>query len=429
MFSNKFYLIALAILLPTSINLSITQFLTPILNAFMVRSINPELSISVFSIAMSILFLISLPQLRVQHLTIVYFKNYSKFKIHFFVLILAFICLLFSALIIFSPVINFVLEIVFETSGDMRKEVENALRISFFIPFLLVIKMHLYAISIVSSKSNYIWIGTISGFILSIFFASFLFYLDFDKYNLGITSYTISSIIETIIIMFLVRKKLFDSNDILNKDILNIRELTKFFTPLLFAAFLPAFTMPAINACLTRFDNPEIAISSVNLGFGIFGAVTFMINGCQSTILSLLANGYKYKNIRDFSYIIGIITLFVCLAISWIPILSNLIFLTIFGIKGSLLSGTMIVFRLLAFLPPFLVMEQIYVGIIMNSKSTNPIFYINIYRFIVLILCLSTGILFLKSYGPTVGGASWALSLFFEAIFAWYFARKITLPS
>ena len=56
MFSNKFYLIALAILLPTSINLSITQFLTPILNAFMVRSINPELSISVFSIAMSILF-------------------------------------------------------------------------------------------------------------------------------------------------------------------------------------------------------------------------------------------------------------------------------------------------------------------------------------------------------------------------------------
>ena len=89
----------------------------------------------------------------------------------------------------------------------------------------------------------------------------------------------------------------------------------------------------------------------------------------------------------------------------------------------------MVVFRLLAFLPPFLVMEQIYVGIIMNSKSTNPIFYINIYRFIVLILCLSTGILFLKSYGPTVGGASWALSLFFEAIFAWYFARKITLPS
>ena len=229
--------------------------------------------------------------------------------------------------------------------------------------------------------------------------------------------------------MLLVRKNLFDSKIIINKDILRIGELTKFFTPLLFAAFLPSFTMPAINACLTRFENPEIAISSVNLGFGIFGAVTFTINGCQSTILSLLANGYRYKDIRNFSYIVGFITLFICSLISWIPLINNFIFADLFGISRSLLSGTLIVFKLLSILPPFLVMEQIYVGIIMNSKSTNPLFYINICRFLVLIFCLSTGILFFKSYGPVVGGSAWALTLFFEAIFAWLFARKITLPS
>ena len=429
LFSDKFYLVALSILIPTSINLSITQFLTPILNSFMVRATNPELSISVFSITMSILFLISLPHLRVQHLTIVYYKNYSKMKIHFFIFSLAIICLIISIFVIFSPAVNFVLDTIFGTSGDMRINVENALKISFFIPFLLIIKMHFYAISIVSSKSNYIWIGTISGFIFSILFASILFFLNFEKYNLGITSYTLASIIETLIIMLLVRKNLFDSKIIFNKDILRLGELTKFFTPLLFAAFLPSFTMPAINACLTRFENPEVAISSVNLGFGIFGAVTFTINGCQSTILSLLANGYRYKDIRNFSYIVGFITLFICSLISWIPLINNFIFSDLFGISGSLLSGTLIVFKLLSILPPFLVMEQIYVGIIMNSKSTNPLFYINICRFLVLIFCLSTGILFFKSYGPVVGGSAWALTLFFEAIFAWLFARKITLPS
>ena len=249
LFSDRFYLVALSILIPTSINLSITQFLTPILNSFMVRSTNPELSISVFSISMSILFLISLPHLRVQHLTIVYYKNYSKMKIHFFIFLLAIICLIISIFVIFSPAVNFVLDTIFRTSGEMRINVENALRISFFIPFLLILKMHFYAISIVSSKSNYIWIGTISGFIFSILFASILYFLNFEKYNLGITSYTLASIIETLIIMLLVRKNLFDSKIIINKDILRIGELTKFFTPVLFAAFVPSFTMPAINAC------------------------------------------------------------------------------------------------------------------------------------------------------------------------------------
>ena len=151
LFSDRFYLVALSILIPTSINLSITQFLTPILNSFMVRSTNPELSISVFSISMSILFLISLPHLRVQHLTIVYYKNYSKMKINFFIFLLAIICLIISIFVIFSPAVNFVLDTIFRTSGEMRINVENALRISFFIPFLLILKMHFYAISIVSS--------------------------------------------------------------------------------------------------------------------------------------------------------------------------------------------------------------------------------------------------------------------------------------
>ena len=85
----------------------------------------------------------------------------------------------------------------------------------------------------------------------------------------------------------------------------------------------------------------------------------------------------------------------------------------------------------LSFLPPFLVMEQLYVGIIMSSKSTNPIIYINICRFLVLIMTLGTGILIFKnfeSYGAIVGGSAWSLTLFFEAIFAWLFARKIAKP-
>ena len=426
--ADKFYLTFFAILIPTSINLSITQFLSPVLNAIMGRTDNPAISISSYSIAISILFLVALPNLRIQQLTIVYFKDTNKLKIHFFVILIAIICLLISMLIIFTPLSNIFLENLFFTEGVLRNNVEECLKLGFYIPFLLVIKMHLYAVSIVSSKSSLIWAGTIFGFICTIFLAILFYFIGFEGYKLGISSVTYSLVLETLVILFLVRKYLFDANFIVTKSIFLVGDLAKFFTPLLFAAFIPSFTMPAINACLTRLDNPEVSIAAVNIGFGIFGAVSFTINGCQSTILSLISNGYSYFKIRNFSYFVGFITLILCGLIAWINPVNHFILSTIFNADGDLYNNTLLVFRLLFFLPPFLVMEQLYVGIIMNSKYTNPIIYINICRFLVLIIILGLGILLFKnfeSYGTIVGGFAWSITLFFEAIFAWLFAKNL----
>lgn len=428
---DKFYLTALAILIPTSINLSITQFLSPVLNAIMGRADNPAISISSYSIAISILFLIALPNLRIQQLTIVYYKDISKLKIHFFVILIAIICLLCSILIIYTPISNIFLEKIFFTEGELRNNVEKCLKLGFYIPFLLVIKMHFYAISIVSSKSSLIWIGTIFGFISTSILAIIFYLMGFEGFKLGISAVTYSLVLETSVIFFLVRKYLFDLKPKITMDIFKVGDLFKFFTPLLFAAFIPSFTMPAINACLTRLDNPEVSISAVNIGFGIFGAASFTINGCQSTILSLISNGYSYLKIRDFSYFVGFLTLLLCGFIAWINPLNHFILHGIFNLNGDLFNNTLLVFRLLSFLPPFLVMEQLYVGIIMSSKSTNPIIYINICRLIVLIIILGIGIILFKnfeSYGAIVGGFAWSVTLFFEGIFAWFFAKNIKKP-
>ena len=173
---DKFYLTAFAILIPTSINLSITQFLSPVLNAIMGRTDNPAISISSYSIAISILFLVALPNLRIQQLTIVFYKDTNKLKIHYFVILIAIICLLISMLIIFTPLSNIFLENIFFTEGVLRNNVEECLKLGFYIPLLLVIKMHLYAVSIVSTKSSLIWVGTIFGFICTFFFSNIILF-------------------------------------------------------------------------------------------------------------------------------------------------------------------------------------------------------------------------------------------------------------
>ena len=396
------------------------------------RTNNPAISISSYSIAVSVLLLVALPNLRIQHLTIVYYKNINKLKVHFFVILISIICLFFSVLIIYTPISNIFLEKIFFTAGDLRDNVEKCLKLGFYIPFLLVIKMHLYAVAIVSSKSTLIWAGTIFGFISTFLLAIIFYLIGFDGFRLGISAVAYSLAFETLVIFLLVRNDLFDLKSKFTKDIFMVGDLFKFFTPLLFAAFIPSFTMPAINAVLTRLDNPEVSISAVNIGVGIFGAVSFAIYGCQSTILSLMSNGYNYFKIRDFSYFVSFVTLFLCSFIAWVNPVNHFIFHSIFNLDEDLYKNTLLVFRLLSFLPPFLVMEQLYVGIIMNSKSTNPIIYINICRFLVLIIILGAGIFLFKnfdSYGAIVGGFAWSITLFSEAIFAWLFAKNIKKPA
>ena len=138
-----------------------------------------KLSISAFSIAFSILFLIALPNLRIQQLTIVYYKNFNKLKIHFFVFLLSFICLTISMLIIFTPISMFFLENIFGTKGDLRDSVEEGLRLGFYIPVLLIFKMHFYGISIVTYRSSLIWFGTIFGFFCACSLAIIFFFMGY----------------------------------------------------------------------------------------------------------------------------------------------------------------------------------------------------------------------------------------------------------
>jgi len=422
---DNFFILGLSILIPTAISLSANLFLSPVLNSFMGRTENPELSISVYAISMSILFFIGLPHLRIQQLTIVYYKNFNKITIHYFVFLVGLLCTILSVLIFFTPLNIYLLKLIFGLSGELLSQVNHSLKLSFFIPFILVLKMHFYGIAIVSKESKNIWRGTIFSFLVTILIAIFIFFMRYDGYLIGVLSFSIATLLETFFIAYLVRKQLWDyKRKIFQKD-LNMRVLLNFFYPLLFAAFLPGITFPLVNATLSRFENPELSIASVSVGFGIFGTLGFAINGCQSTILSLLTNGYNYIKIRNFSYIIGFITLFICLIAAWIDPISSLIFEKILGLDEQLASNSLLVFRILSFLPPFLVMEQLYVGLIMDSKLTTSIIYINICRLGVLIICLYTGILLYKSSGAMVGGLAWGLTLFFESWFAWFFARNL----
>ena len=71
----------------------------------------------------------------------------------------------------------YLLKLIFGLSGELLSQVNHSLKLSFFIPFILVLKMHFYGIAIVSKESKNIWRGTVFSFLATILIAIFIFFM------------------------------------------------------------------------------------------------------------------------------------------------------------------------------------------------------------------------------------------------------------
>jgi len=94
------------------------------------------------------------------------------------------------------------------------------------------------------------------------------------------------------------------------------------------------------------------------------------------------------------------------------------------GAEGRLMVLSSIGFRLLSILPIALVMEQLYSAALMRTRNTRPIIYINVLRLITLIVWVLFTVNFTDLNGLWVGAGAWALTLFMEAVYAWFFGRN-----
>ena len=118
---------ASTLLLPASLNLGISNVLAPLLNAMLARSVEPEAAIGGYAIALSIMMLVALPQLRIQQLTLVFLEDQASLRrIRVFVGVFAGLGGVVALLAAFTPIRDLLLDVVFATEGSLRDQTRLA---------------------------------------------------------------------------------------------------------------------------------------------------------------------------------------------------------------------------------------------------------------------------------------------------------------
>ncbi len=406
--------------------MTVVTALMPLLSAILTRTANPEAAIGGYGLALSISMFVSLPQLRIQQLTLVFFDNATSLKelrkfVWMWVILVTGIALAVSI----PQTTELLLTTVFPVSGDLKENAAKALIWLIPLPGLLVLKMHLYGAVLRISRPRLAWIGTGAGAITTVMVAIVLFTTDLlQGSSIAAAAMTSGTLVETATLIVVAIQPLRKFKGTTDTSKPSIKSMARFFAPLLFAALLPAGTHPILNAGMARSPEPTVSIAAVAMAFGFFQLIAVATNGTQNTALALFADKHDPFRVRRFALVIGLITFAVVALIAYIPSITSLVIGDILGAEGRLKELSSTGFRLLSILPIALVIEQVYSAALMRTRNTRPLIYINILRLITLIIWVVVTVNFTSLNGLWIGAGAWSLTLFSEAVYTWIFGRK-----
>lgn len=409
---------ASTLLLPASLNLGISNVLAPLLNAMLARSVEPEAAIGGYAIALSIMMLVALPQLRIQQLTLVFLEDQaSLWRIRVFVAVFAGLGGVVALLAAFTPIRDLLLDVVFATEGSLRDQTRLALIALVPFPVLAVIRTHLYGTALRINRPRLIWIGTGTGAATVMIVGLGISAVDANAGSpIAAIAVSAGAAAETVILLWATNRPLQQTLRASQQPAPEYQALLRFFGPLLFAAFLPTVTTPIINAVLTRGPHPDTSVAAVALAWGVNQTFLVLMWGIQPTLLALMARGENPASGRRFAYVVAVVVAVPSAVVAFVPPLTSLVVHTLLGATGRLQDMTETGLRVLAALPPLLVQEAIYTSAILSTRKTRLIVYVNILRLAGLLVILGATVSFTDWSGGVIGVVAMGGSLVVEAI-------------
>ena len=409
---------ASTLLLPASLNLGISNVLAPLLNAMLARSVEPEAAIGGYAIALSIMMLVALPQLRIQQLTLVFLEDQaSLWRIRVFVGVFAGLGGVVALLAAFTPIRDLLLDVVFATEGSLRDQTRLALIALVPFPVLAVIRTHLYGTALRINRPRLIWIGTGTGAATVMLVGLGISAVDANAGSpIAAIAVSAGAAAETVVLLWATNRPLQQTLRASQQPAPEYQALLRFFGPLLFAAFLPTVTTPIINAVLTRGPHPDTSVAAVALAWGVNQTFLVLMWGIQPTLLALMARGENPASGRRFAYVVAVVVAVPSAVVAFVPPLTSLVVHTLLGATGRLQDMTETGLRVLAALPPLLVQEAIYTSAILSTRKTRLIVYVNILRLAGLLVILGATVSFTEWSGGVIGVVAMGGSLVVEAI-------------
>lgn len=394
-------------------------------NAGLARLPSPEIYISAFAVAKSLMHIIQSPVMNIrQTVTALAADKDSYFKVRKFITIILIVIVTVFFLLVVTGMSRWILDNIMGLEGRVLNVAENILKVLILFPAVIAIRSFAQGVCIKFGATPLVTVATAARI-------SFVFIV---VANIGkITNipggyiaggmFLGAAFVEALVMFIGSRlvigtpvKKFNHMDDDKDKKVKGIalENITVFFLPLAFTALIRKIAIPVINSGLARTISPEISLSVFAVGWGLGAIFLSPLMMFHQVPLYFIEhnNKQRVKQIRNFSIYTGVL-LSISLSLLAFTDAGFFILKNLIGTTEEISLLAMDVLKVMAALPIIMVSREFYWGVLMKNQKTKYIGKgktVNIISIIVTVLVMS----FLPLKNPAISGVC---AMFFGELF------------
>jgi hypothetical protein len=358
--------------IPLGLSASLVTISHVIITSTLAQSKFPEITISSYAIAMSLIGITERPAVLLRQTCSNLVRDRLSFRAVSEVALYVFICIiLFGLLICYTPFGQWVFQHVFGVDDVQVHAIIDVYRVLMFVSIFSGIRCLYHGIIIYNRKTTWLTIGMM--FRLISMYAVAQFFLSTDR----VTSGTVGAVIfltgmfvESVCAVFEGRSLLkrvipekFPDHPVVAK-----KQVFQFYRPLLYSSAIAVIAGPAINVALGKTIDLNVTIAT----FAIASSVVQLVLSFFSYMHQIVLNFYRQdvKQVQLFLRLMGGIPAVLLGLLAYSPI-GPWLMQTVMGVKESLANPSLEVlkvFMLMALLFPFL---DYFNGVLMLTGQTK----------------------------------------------------------
>ena len=406
-------------------------------NAGLARLPTPEIYISAFAVAKSLMHIFQSPIMMTRQTVTALAddrQSYKRSRIFLSLVVISIVVVL--GIISYTGISRWIFREIMGLTGQTLEASITMLKVLFIFPGMVGIRDFLAGVCIKFRIAPLISVASVIRVIYVSIFISFIdnivilpgAILAAVMFLGGIICEVLVLVFGTRLILKNIPKSLESIKIRLSESPINdltYKSIIAFFSPLAISAYLRTMTMPIINSGLARTYRPEIAISvfAVALSLGmIFVSPLLMFHQVPLQFINN-ENDHNMRSVKKFAAILGITLSSVMIIVSFTKI-SYLILFHLIGTSHEISVLSVDVLKIMSILPILFVGREFYWGIMMKRRLTKFIGIgktINLVFLVTIILIMT---LFTISNPSIIGAVALIGSQFSEVIYLYIISKK-----
>jgi Na+-driven multidrug efflux pump len=414
--------------LPLAASWALMLLEAPLINAFLARGADPELSLAAYGIAQSIILVVEAPVLMILELSIALSRNLADFReIRRFYVLVGLAITALGLLLFYTPLGGLLLCDIMGIPPTIAEATIPALRILVWWPLPIGWRRLYQGVLVNDGRTRIISIAT--ALRLVVLLAVLALGQSFGTIpgaTLGAITMVVAVIIEAGVIHWAALSTFRGSLSQKTADAasISLRYLWLFYLPLAVTSVLRQSIRPLITAGIAAAPMAELSLAAWPVAFSLASIFWGPTLGLQPVTVALTSGKDSWHTVSRFVLAVGSLLTSALALVAFTPLLS-VVLGQLFGISGAVAELAAPAVRIQVLLPLAYTFHALFTGLLVKKGHTSAVRTAKTVDMVVVGVTLFLGLRYSGLLGSALGATAIIAGALVEAIWLYFRSRGI----